>query len=74
MGIVIALLFLLLPLAEIATFVLVGREVGVGTTLMLVLASMFAGIVLIVGSGSHVIGRSEHILGHSLHPDQRVMS
>ena len=48
MGILIApLLFLLLPLAEIATFVLVGREIGVGMTLMLVLASMAAGIVLL---------------------------
>jgi UPF0716 protein FxsA len=50
-------LFLLLPLAEIATFVLVGREAGVGTTLMLVLASMLAGIVLLRVQGLGTLRR-----------------
>lgn len=41
------LFFLLLPLAEIAGFILVGRRIGVGPTLGLVVLSGVAGVVLI---------------------------
>lgn len=51
------LLFLLFPLAEIAAFVVVGSEVGVGTTLMLVLASMLAGIILLRVQGIGTLRR-----------------
>ncbi|MDQ0318217.1 UPF0716 protein FxsA [Pararhizobium capsulatum DSM 1112] len=50
-------LFLVLPFAEIATFVLVGNEIGVGMTLMLVLASMVAGIVLLRFQGLGTLRR-----------------
>ncbi|MEK1930962.1 MAG: FxsA family protein, partial [Pararhizobium sp.] len=45
-ALIIPLLFLIMPLAEIAAFIFVGREVGVGTTLLLVLASAVAGAAL----------------------------
>jgi UPF0716 protein FxsA len=43
---VLWLLFLLLPLAEIAIFIVVGRAIGVGATLALVLASAILGTIL----------------------------
>ncbi|OBZ93600.1 membrane protein [Pararhizobium polonicum] len=51
----IPILFLLMPLAEIATFIFVGREVGVGMTLLLVLASAIAGAVLLRVQGLGVL-------------------
>ncbi|KQV35831.1 MULTISPECIES: FxsA family protein [unclassified Rhizobium] len=73
MGILIALLFLLLPLAEIATFVLVGREVGVGTTLMLVLASMFAGIVLLRVQGLGTLRRLQQATAKGGDPGRELV-
>lgn len=42
---------LLLPLAEIAVFVLVGQKIGVGATILAVLASTFAGLALMRRQG-----------------------
>ena len=44
---IIPLVILLMPLAEIAAFIFVGRELGVGKTLLLVLASCVAGVILL---------------------------
>ncbi len=41
------LFFIALPLAEIATFVLVGRQIGALATVGLVVASMVAGVMLL---------------------------
>ena len=46
-SLIIPLLFLAMPLAEIAAFIFVGRELGVGLTLLLVLASAVGGAVLL---------------------------
>ncbi|WP_275786747.1 FxsA family protein [Pararhizobium gei] len=54
-SLIIPLIFLLMPLAEIATFIFVGREVGVGMTLLLVLASGVAGAVLLRIQGLGVL-------------------
>lgn len=42
---------LLLPLAEIAAFVLVGQKIGVGATILAVLASTIAGVALMRRQG-----------------------
>lgn len=47
----IRLLVLILPLAEIATFILVGREIGVAATLALVLISAICGFALLRVTG-----------------------
>ena len=51
------LLFLLLPLAEIACFILVGRRIGLLPTLSLVVLSAVAGIVLMRIQGFGVLTR-----------------
>lgn len=54
-SLIIPFLFLLMPLAEIAAFIFVGREVGVGMTLLLVLASAIAGAALLRIQGLGVL-------------------
>ncbi len=54
-ALIIPILFLMMPLAEIAAFIFVGREVGVGTTLLLVLASAVVGAVLLRIQGFGVL-------------------
>lgn len=51
------LFILLLPLAEIACFILVGRKIGLFPTLSLVIFSAFAGIVLMRIQGFGVLAR-----------------
>ena len=57
MRFVIPLIILGLPLAEIAGFVVVGREIGVAMTLLVVFASAIAGIVLLRIQGVEVVRR-----------------
>lgn len=54
-AVIIPFLFLFMPLAEIAAFILVGREIGVGKTLLLVLASAVVGAVLLRIQGFGVV-------------------
>ena len=51
------LLFLALPLAEIATFILVGGAIGVLPTIALVLLAGFGGVALIRWQGLQTLGR-----------------
>ena len=51
------LFFLLLPLAEIACFILVGRRIGLFPTLSLVVFSAVAGVVLMRIQGFGVLAR-----------------
>ena len=51
----IAILFLLMPLAEIAGFVLVGRAVGVWRTLGLVILTSVAGTLLLRAQGLQML-------------------
>ena len=46
-SLMIPIFLLMMPLAEIAGFIIVGRQLGVGATLLLVLASAVAGAVLL---------------------------
>ncbi|WP_028004074.1 FxsA family protein [Sinorhizobium meliloti] len=57
MRFLIPLVILGLPLAEIAGFVAVGREIGVAMTLLLVFASAVAGIMLLRIQGFGVLRR-----------------
>ena len=53
----IPLIILALPLVEIATFIGVGSQIGVLTTLGLIFASAFLGIILVRVQGFHTIQR-----------------
>lgn len=53
----IPLFILLLPLAEIACFILVGRQIGLFPTLSLVVLSAVAGVVLMRIQGFGVLAR-----------------
>ena len=53
------LLFLLLPIAEIATFIVVGDWIGVGPTIGLVILSVILGSVLIRWQGLSVLKRAQ---------------
>lgn len=57
MRLLIPIFFLLLPLAEIACFILVGRRIGLFPTLSLVVLSGVAGILLIRIQGFGVLAR-----------------
>ena len=52
-------LFLLLPIAEIATFIVVGDWIGVGPTIGLVILSVVLGSVLIRWQGLSVLKRAQ---------------
>jgi len=53
----LAFLFLVLPLAEIACFILVGRRIGLLATLSLVVLSAFAGLFLMRMAGFGALAR-----------------
>lgn len=52
-----AILILLLPLAEIATFIFVGREIGILPTLALVIASSVIGAIILRDAGTLALSR-----------------
>ncbi|HXV32352.1 MAG TPA: FxsA family protein [Sinorhizobium sp.] len=58
-SLIISLVILGLPLAEIAGFIVVGRELGLAVTLLLVLLSAVAGVVLLRIQGVSVLRRVE---------------
>lgn len=55
----VALFFLILPLLEIATFVIVGSKIGVLATIGLVLASAVLGIVLLRTQGTGALAHAQ---------------
>jgi UPF0716 protein FxsA len=56
-------LFLLFPLAEIATFILVGKAIGIVATLALVVASSVIGAVILRDAGLLTLFRLEQRRG-----------
>jgi UPF0716 protein FxsA len=72
-SLMIPLFVLALPLAEIATFVLVGREVGVWTTLLLVLLSGLVGAVLLRIQGLGVLRRISETTGRGVDPGRELV-
>ncbi len=51
------LLFLAIPLLEIAAFILIGGEIGIGATMALIVLTAFAGTFLLRHQGLAVLGR-----------------
>ncbi len=54
---IMPILFLVVPILEIAVFILVGGQIGVGWTLLLVLATAIAGTMLLRQQGFGVLNR-----------------
>lgn len=69
----IPLVILGLPLAEIAGFVIVGREIGLAMTLLLVLLSATAGVVLLRVQGFAVIRRVQEATRTGSDPGREVL-
>ncbi len=69
----IPILFLLMPLAEIAAFIFVGREVGVGMTLLLVLASAIVGAMLLRIQGFGVLRKIQQASQTGADPGRQLV-
>lgn len=72
-SLIIPILFLLMPLAEIAAFIFVGREIGVGMTLLLVLASAIAGAVLLRIQGLGVLRKIQQASQAGTDPGRQLV-
>ncbi len=72
-SLIIPFFVLALPLAEIATFVMVGREVGIWTTLLLVLLSGVVGAVLLRIQGLGVLRRIGETTGRGVDPGRELV-
>lgn len=72
-SLIIPLLFLFMPLAEIAAFIFVGREVGVGMTLLMVLASAIAGAVLLRIQGFGVLRKIQQASQTGADPGRQLV-
>jgi len=72
-SLIIPLLFLAMPLAEIAAFIFVGREVGVGMTLLLVLGSAVAGAVLLRIQGLGVLRKIQQASQTGTDPGRQLV-
>jgi UPF0716 protein FxsA len=67
------LLVLLLPLVEIALFVLVGSRIGVLATLLLVVLAVFAGIALMRSAGTDAAARIRASMAQDQDPSADIM-
>lgn len=72
-SLIIPILFLLMPIAEIATFIIVGREIGVGMTLLLVLTSVIAGAVLLRIQGFGVLRKIQQASQTGTDPGRQLV-
>ncbi|WP_426231430.1 FxsA family protein [Pararhizobium sp. DWP3-4] len=72
-SLIIPILFLLMPIAEIAAFIVVGREVGVGMTLLLVVASAVAGAVLLRVQGFGVLRKIQQASQTGTDPGRQLV-
>lgn len=72
-SLLIPLVILGLPLAEIAGFVVVGREIGLLMTLLLVLASAFLGVILLRVQGFAVVRRMQDAARSGSDPGREVL-
>jgi UPF0716 protein FxsA len=72
-SLIIPILFLLMPIAEIATFIVIGREIGVGMTLLLILASAIAGAVLLRVQGFGVLRKIQQASQTGADPGRQLV-
>ena len=74
LGLMIILIFMLvLPIAEIATFVWVGSRIGVGLTLLLVVLGVVIGLWLVRRQGFATAGRVQAMLARGESPAPGVL-
>lgn len=69
----IPLFFLLLPMAEIATFIVVGREIGVAATLGLLLLSGIIGALLLRAQGIGVLRKLQSASRTGENPGRQIV-
>lgn len=69
----ITLVVILLPFLEIAGFVWLGSKLGVGLTLLLVTASMVAGLALLRHTGLQAVGRLRAALAEGREPGHSII-
>lgn len=67
------LLFLLLPIAEITVFIQVGSRIGVGMTLLLVVAAVVGGIWLVRIQGFATAMRVQGMIARGESPAQEML-
>ena len=72
MGRLIFLGFLAVPLIEIALFIMVGQAIGLGPTLLLVLLSAVAGVLIIRWQGMALLRTIQATMGRGLLPGQTL--
>jgi len=72
-SLIIPILLLLMPLAEIAAFILVGRELGIGLTLLLVLASAVSGAILLRIQGLGALKRLQQAAQAGTDPGRQLV-
>jgi len=70
---VILILMLLVPIAEIATFVWVGSRIGVGMTLLLVVIGIVIGLWLVRLQGFATAGRVQAMIARGESPAQGML-
>jgi UPF0716 protein FxsA len=70
---IIPFLLLVIPLMEIAVFVVVGQQIGVLATLGLVLATAVAGSILLRIQGFGVLSRMQHDLAEGRLPGRELV-
>lgn len=68
------LLFILVPLAEIALFIQVGDEIGLGWTLAVVVATALAGTALVRNQGLAVWRRANQAMAENRMPLEEVFT
>lgn len=66
------LLLLAWPLAEIATFVIIGREIGVFSTIGLILLTGMAGVILLRVQGFGVLRRAQAEIDAGRDPSREI--
>jgi UPF0716 protein FxsA len=72
LGRLIFLGFLAVPLIEIALFIVVGQAIGLGPTLLLVLLSAVAGVLIIRWQGIALLRTIQATMGRGLLPGQTL--
>jgi len=66
-------LFLIAPLVEIASFILVGQAIGVLPTLALIILSAFAGVILLRYQGAGILRRLQSEAQRGLDPGRELV-
>ena len=66
-------LFLIAPLIEIASFILVGQAIGVLPTLALIILAAFAGVVLLRYQGAGILRRLQNEAQRGMDPGRELV-